>query len=87
MSQMRNFPILGQQFDISKIFTYVAQIAGCRNINQFRVQVVPDGMMQQQAQAGNVIPLRAPGSGGEVSNAVAATPQMPDAGAALAGEG
>lgn len=88
MGQMRNYPILQQQFDVSKIFTYVAQIAGCRNINQFRVQIVPDGQMQQQTQAGNVIPLRAPGGAPSgTSNAVAATPQMPDAGAALAGEG
>jgi hypothetical protein len=88
MSQMRNFPILGQQFDISKIFTYVAQIAGLRNVNQFRVQIVPDGQLQQQAAQGNVIPLR-PGGAGGVSNASGvAAPQMPDVGgAALAGDG
>lgn len=86
MSQMRNYPILQQQFDISKIFTYIAQIAGCRNINQFRVQIVPDGQLQQQAQQGNVISLRPGASAPGVSNAVAATPST-DGGAALEGGG
>lgn len=87
MGQMRNFPGLLQTFDISKIFTHIAQIAGVRNINQFKVQMVPDQMLQQQAQAGNVIPLRG-GAAPGTSNAVAATPAAPDnsgGGEALAG--
>lgn len=86
MSQMRNFPGLLQQFDISKIFTYVAQIAGIRNINQFKVQVLPDAQLQAAAAAGNVIPLRPGAAAPGTSNAVAATPNNDSAGAALAGE-
>lgn len=51
-------PQVGMQYDIAKIFGFVAQLGGIKNISQFRVQVVPDGVMQGQAQAGNVIPMR-----------------------------
>jgi hypothetical protein len=83
MGQMRNFPQLLMQFDIGKVFTHISQLAGIRNINQFKIQVVPDQMLAAQAQAGNVIPLR-PG-GPQVSfNPNVAT--LPSAGAELAGE-
>src|SRR5215831_3209193 len=85
MGQMRNFPSLMLQFDIGKVFTHVAQLAGIRNINQFKIQVVPDGVLQAQAQAGNVIPIggRAAGSAPSFNSNVA---QMPSAGGDLAGE-
>lgn len=87
MGQMRNVPGLLQQFDMGKIFTHIAQLAGIRNINQFKVQVVPDGQLQAQAAAGNVIPLRGAPPGGSpagVSNAGGVA--KPDVGgAALAG--
>jgi hypothetical protein len=84
MGQMRNFPQLMQQFDIGKVFTHVAQLGGIRNINQFKVQVVPDAVLAQQAAAGNVIPIR-PGAGVNPSyNSNVAT--LPSAGADLAGE-
>jgi hypothetical protein len=88
MTQMRNFPALMAQFDIGKVFTHVAQLGGIRNINQFKVQVVPDAQLAGQAQAGNVIPLggRSPGSAPSASydSNVAALPAV--GGAALAGE-
>jgi hypothetical protein len=63
MGQMRNFPQLMMQFDIGKVFTHVAQLAGIRNINQFKIQTVPDSVLAGQLQAGNVIPLG--GRGGQ----------------------
>ncbi len=90
MTQMRNYPQLLMQFDIGKVFTHVAQLGGIRNINQFKVQVVPDAQLAAQAQAGNVIPLGRPGTGsapsasGSSYNPDVAT--LPQAGAALAGE-
>jgi len=85
MGQMRNFPALMMQFDIGKVFTHVAQLAGIRNINQFKIQVVPDGILQAQAQAGNVIPIggRAGAQNPTFNSNVA---QMPSAGGDLAGE-
>lgn len=47
-----------EQYDLGKIFAFVAQLGGLKNINKFKLNVVPDGMMQQQAQAGNVVPMR-----------------------------
>jgi hypothetical protein len=85
MGQMRNFPQLMMQFDIGKVFTHVAQLAGIRNINQFKVQVVPDAVLAAQAGAGNVIPLRGPQQSPHLSfNSNVA--QMPSAGGDLAGE-
>ena len=55
---MSKVPPLMQQYDVAKMFGFVAQLAGLKNITQFRVQVVPDGLMQQQAAAGNVIPMK-----------------------------
>ncbi len=48
-----------QGYDMMKIFAFVANLGGIKNINRFRVQVVPDGQMQQQAQSGNMVPARA----------------------------
>ena len=67
MGQMRNFPQLMMQFDIGKVFTHVAQLAGIRNINQFKVQVVPDQALAAQAQAGNVIPMQGKAAPGQLS--------------------
>jgi hypothetical protein len=58
MGQVRNFPQLMQGVDMVKLFGWVANLAGLKNFNQFRLQVVPDAMAMQQAQAGNVVPLR-----------------------------
>lgn len=60
LMNMRNFPELTAQFDLGKIFSWVAQLAGLKNINQFRVQVVPDAQLQAQAQQGNAVPLGVP---------------------------
>jgi hypothetical protein len=85
MGQMRNFPQLMQQFDIGKVFTHVAQLGGIRNINQFKIQIVPDQQLAQQAAMGNVIPIRGgAGVGGPSFNSNVA--QMPSAGGDLAGE-
>lgn len=63
LGQVRNFPQIMQQYDMAKIFAFVAQLAGIKNIEQFRVNIVPDGSMAGQVQAGNVIPLKgAPGT-------------------------
>ena len=57
---IQKMPQVGQSFDVPKIFAFVAQLAGLKNINQFRINVVPDAMAQRNAQAGNSIPLAAP---------------------------
>jgi hypothetical protein len=58
LANMARVPGALQQYDISKIFAFIAQLGGIKNINRFRIQVVPDMQMQAQAQAGNVVPMR-----------------------------
>lgn len=64
-------PQVAMSYDWSRIFAWTAQLAGLRNINQFKVQVVPDQMLQGQAAAGNVIPMRPPLGGAPQSGGVA----------------
>lgn len=48
---------LRQTFSLPKIFEFVAELGGARNIQQMKVQVAPDQQLQAQAQAGNAVPL------------------------------
>lgn len=53
-------PQIAQQYDMGGIFAHAAQLAGLKNINQFKISVVPDAMAQQQIQAGNMVPAGGP---------------------------
>lgn len=57
-------PQIGMQYDLGGIFQWVAQLAGLKNITQFKIQVTPDQQLQAQAQQGNVVPLSGPQAGG-----------------------
>lgn len=48
-------PQIAQSYDIGRIFAWVAQLSGLKNINQFRIELQPDDVVAQQAQAGNLI--------------------------------
>ncbi len=77
LAGMVRFPQVLERYDIGRIFGWVAQLAGLKNINQFRIDLQPDGQVQQQAQAGNVIPL----GGGRVDLERAGEPgQVPNVG-------
>lgn len=79
LGQVANIPQVVMQYDLGKIFAWVATLAGVKNIQQFRVQVQPDAMLQQQAQAGNVVPMKGPRD----PNATPNPPQIPGTGQAL----
>jgi len=64
MAGMVKIPPLLQQYDIGKIFAYTAKLAGAKNIDQFRVNVRPDGAVAADAQAGNIVPIGGQGGGG-----------------------
>jgi hypothetical protein len=49
-------PMLAQQFDFSKMVSYVAKLFGMKNVDQFRLETVAPEQIQQDLQAGNVIP-------------------------------
>lgn len=57
MAGVAKIPGLMQQYDIGKIFSYTAKLSGARNIDQFKIQVMPDQAVMDQANAGNVVPL------------------------------
>lgn len=50
-------PQIGMGYDWQGIFTWIAQLAGLKNINQFKVQITPDQQLMMQAQQGNSVPL------------------------------
>ena len=60
---MQSMPAVGMEYSSSKIFAWVAQLAGLRNIDKFRVEIGSPEFLQAQAQAGNVVPIRAGGGG------------------------
>ena len=62
---MRQMPDIMMQYDMGRIFEWVAQLAGLKNISQFKLQVTDDAKLMAQVQAGNVVPLggRGPKSG------------------------
>jgi len=53
-------PQIAGQYDFGRISGYVAQLAGLKNIEQFKIQVVPDEVAAMGAQAGNSVPMAAP---------------------------
>ena len=57
------FPQLAQQYDIGGIFAWVAQLAGLKNISQFKLkpQVVPDATALDEAAKGNLTPIAGTG--------------------------
>src|SRR5262245_40438476 len=78
--QMRTVPGLIEQFDLSRIFSYVATLAGIRNLNQFRIQLGSPQSLMQQASAGNIVPIRGSAPSAQVPTATAGgPPPAPDA--------
>lgn len=67
-------PQLRMVYSLPKIFEYLAELGGARNIESMRLVANPDDALQQQLAAGNVVPLGeaeragalggAPGAGG-----------------------
>lgn len=54
---MRQVPSLALQYDFGSIFGHIAHLSGVKNLQQFKLQVTPDQVLQAQVQAGNVVPL------------------------------
>lgn len=55
MGQIKDVPQVMMQYDIAKIFAWVATLAGIKNMAQFRL--VPDQQLLGAAAAGNVVPI------------------------------
>lgn len=68
--QLVQSPQMAGQYRVMDMFEYISQLAGARNIKRFRVQVMPNEQIQQQAQAGNVVPISQAGQGREAQASV-----------------
>ena len=55
LQQMKQYPEVSQQYDIGKIFGWVGQKAGLKNIKQFKVNIQDPEQIQQQIQRGNLV--------------------------------
>lgn len=53
---LRNVPQVMMQYDVGKIFAWMAQLGGIKNIEQFKIQVMPDAVLADQAARGNSVP-------------------------------
>ncbi len=61
LTQAMKVPQVAMQYDLGKIFGWVASLAGLKNIQQFRVQMADPATLARQMQAGNVVPLQPSG--------------------------
>ena len=50
-------PGMASQYNIPAMFEWMAQLAGMKNIRQFRINIMSDQAALQQAEAGNIVPL------------------------------
>lgn len=57
--QIQKMPQIMAQYDVGKIFAWVATLAGIKNMQQFKVSVQDPAMLAAMAQAGNVVPIGA----------------------------
>jgi hypothetical protein len=53
----KDMPYVAQKYDLGKMFGWMAQLAGLKNIKQFEVQIMPDNMIGPMAQQGNIVPI------------------------------
>jgi hypothetical protein len=54
-------PMLAQKYDEGKLFEYIAEIGGAKNISAFRLSMAPDSQVQNATASGNLVPLGPPG--------------------------
>jgi hypothetical protein len=54
-------PLLAQKYDAGKLFEYIAEIGGAKNISSFRISMAPDSQVQDATARGNLVPLGPPG--------------------------
>lgn len=50
-------PDLMRRFDVFRIFAHIARGMGAKNVDSFEVQQMPDQMVAEEAQAGNLVPV------------------------------
>jgi hypothetical protein len=72
LTQMSRVPQVMAQYDLGRIFGWVASLAGLKNISQFKIQIMPPGM-----QPPGSIPISPQGMGmGSYPPSLASAPDM-----------
>jgi hypothetical protein len=64
LAGMYQMPNIMQQYDTAGIFAWMAQLAGLKNIKQFKINIMPQEQVQQNVARGNLVPIpggRGPG--------------------------
>lgn len=91
LQQMAASPQVLQQYDLGRIFAWVAQLGGLKNIHRFKIEIQEPEDLLNQAQQGNVVPIggnsgpstRTPALGAPRGEGEPPTPvQIPGVGAA-----
>ena len=75
--QIYQIPQVAANYDIGRIFEWVAQLAGLKNISQFRLQLTPEEQLIREVQAGNMVPIGGGASGVNGSGSPANNPGPP----------
>lgn len=57
MQTVAQSPTLSQGYDQFRLFSHVMRAIGVKNVDDFRIKVVSDQKAQEQAQAGNIVPI------------------------------
>jgi hypothetical protein len=57
LAQISKAPQIAGQYDLGRIFAWVASLAGLKNVQQFRIQGTNPQQLARQVQAGNAVPL------------------------------
>lgn len=79
LMNVAKMPQVFQQYDIGRIFAWVAGLAGLHNMNRFKIQILPPGANPNLAGQGNVIPM--PGRAPTAPGTVPEPGQVPNMGA------
>lgn len=66
---MAQMPQIAMGYDIAGIFSWMAQLAGLKNITQYRLNIAPDAALAMEAQKGNMVPAN-----GKLGSAIAGGP-------------
>ena len=67
-------PEIRQNYSVPKLFEFVAELGGAKNIRSFRVQPGDPGQIQQQAQQGNLAPIPGANSPSQLTQATLPQP-------------
>ncbi len=67
-------PQIRQEYSVPKLFEFVAELGGAKNIRSFRVQPGSPEQIQQQAQQGNLAPIPGSNSPSQLTNATLPQP-------------